>query len=95
MNSHLPYGQGNGYAPYMRMRGSDSENAPEPISAALWKSRAVQKSAHGLGYAVERTNGEWSRPQGAKPSFESAMNYFFSEQPPMSDEMGEFEGRAH
>ena len=79
----------------MRIRGASSENAPEPISAALWKSQVAGKK-HGLGYAVERTNGEWSKPHsGAKRSFESAMNYLFSEGAPMSEEMGEFEGRAH
>ena len=79
----------------MKLRGATSENAPEPLSAALWRSQVVKTTAHGLGYSVERTNMEWSRPNGAKRSFESAMNYFFDGQPPMSDEMGEFEGREH
>jgi hypothetical protein len=79
----------------MKLRGASSENAPEPLSAALWRSQVVKTTAHGLGYSVERTNMEWSRPNGAKRSFESAMNYFFDGQPPMSDEMGEFEGREH
>jgi hypothetical protein len=79
----------------MKIRGASSENAPEPLSSMLWKKTVIKSSkGHGLGWAVERTNGEWSRPSGKKRSFESAMNYFFKDQPPMSDEMGEFEGRA-
>ena len=82
----------------MKIRGASSENAPEPVASSLWKDQLVESTSHGLGYAVERTNGEWSKPLtkggGEKRSFESAMNYLFADAPPMSDEMGEFEGRA-
>jgi hypothetical protein len=90
----LPYGQDSKFSSLMTIRGASTENAPEPLSSKLWASQLIKTSKHGLGYSVERTNGEWSRPNGAKKSFESAMNYFFADQPPMSDEMGEFEGRA-
>ena len=90
----MPYGQGDPMAALMKWRGAESENAPEPVAATLWvpdeqTEDQVDEGKHGVGLAVERTNGQWSKPQGeGKRSFESAMNYLFSEKPPMAEEMG-------
>lgn len=92
----MSYGQGNRYAELMGLRGASSENAPEPAAAKMWRDESI-RSGHGMGYSVERLNNEWARPPLAhgQRSFESAMNYLFSEAPPIADEMGEFEGRPH
>lgn len=92
----MEYGQGNRYSELMGIRGRGSENAPEPSAALLWREES-RRRGHGMGYSVERLNNHWSRPPlvHGQRSFESAMNYFFPDAPPMSDEMGEFEGRAH